>query len=275
MAERLFKIFLVLSIFIILPIQIGTAEQTGTQEKKDLWRELNHTSDSILRNVKEGNYDDAKELLNRFSDDFLSIRAADENLTMRELQVITSVYDEVNEAVVSVSLPHKDRVEKASKLRLLVDVYDAPHEMLWERTRSSLITPISNMKSAVEAGNNTKFQNDLNAFINSYETVRPAWSISLEDENYEMIEAQIKYLQHLRGNFQNDKEILEHLDRMEAQLNKIYDGTKEDTSDPSLIWVMLTIGGAIVLSLTYTGWKKYKGEKEREKQRRRDRRRLR
>ena len=43
---------------------------------------------------------------------------------------------------------------------------------------------------------------------------------------------------------------------------KITAGRKKDEADPSLIWVIISTGGMIVLTLSYVGWRKYRGEKE-------------
>ncbi|MCD8510715.1 MAG: sporulation protein YpjB [Bacillus sp. (in: Bacteria)] len=271
MAERLLNIIVILSFLIVWPVQTGNAEVA--ERENNIWRELNQTSDTILRYVKEGHYEEAKKLLEHFSDQFLEIRASEHRLSMRELQTITAVYNEALEAVVSVSLAHDDRVEKAWKLRLLVDVYDASYKELWQNTKNSLVSPVKNMQKAVEEENSRKFQDEMNIFMKNYEMVRPAWSVRLPVETYQKVDSQVKFLQQLRGKKLDDPDITRHLDTLETQLIFIYDGGEEDSSDPSLIWVMLTIGGAIVMALSYAGWKKYWGEKEKEREMKRRKRR--
>ncbi|MBU9711803.1 sporulation protein YpjB [Evansella tamaricis] len=272
MAERLFKMLLIFSILIVWPFHIVAAEDVNGE--RDLWRDLNKTSDTILHYVKQGHYEDAKQLLEYFSEQFLEIKASDYDLTMRELQVITSVYEEATEAAVSVSLSHEDRVKKASKLRLLVDVYDSSSQPLWKGTKDSLFAPLTSMRNAVNEGDAQKFQQALNLFVENYETVRPAWGVSLSHENYYKTDSQIQYLKSLRSSFGQDSNLAEHLKLMENQLIYIYDGTEDGASDPSLIWVMLTIGGAIIFALSYTGWRKYRAEQEKEKELKRKRRRI-
>lgn len=275
MAERV-KFFLIVSIFLITwPMQVGFGQGVeNSSENINLWRKLNQTSDKILTYMKEGHYEEANELLNNFSDQFLAIRAADYDLTMKELQIITTAYDEVKEATVSVSMSPDERIHRASKLRLLVDVYENSIEPLWKNTRKSLLNPIKLMERAIDEGNLTEFRNELLTFIQNYEMVRPAWSVSLPTVTYQQADAQVQYLLHIQRNTVSKKELLNHLSLMEKHFNNIYDGVEEDTSDPQLIWVILTIGGAILLALSYTGWKKYKAEKEKERERRQKRRRL-
>lgn len=271
MAERLLKFIVILSFLIVWPVHTGNAEDA--ERENNIWRELNQTSDTILRYVKEGHYEEAKKLLEHFSEQFLQIRASEHRLSMRELQTITAVYNEALEAVVSVSLSHDDRVQKATKLRLLVDVYDASYKELWLNTKNSLLTPVKNMAKAVDEGNSRKFQDDMSEFVKNYEMVRPAWSVRLPIETYQKVDSQVKFLQQFRGKNLDDPAIARHLNTLESQLLLIYEGGEEDSSDPSLIWVMLTIGGAIVLALSYAGWKKYWGEKEKEREIKRRKRR--
>jgi sporulation protein YpjB len=49
---------------------------------------------------------------------------------------------------------------------------------------------------------------------------------------------------------------------MEEELQNLFDRIKDDEADPSLLWVMISTGSIILLSLSYTGWRKFKGEKE-------------
>jgi sporulation protein YpjB len=49
---------------------------------------------------------------------------------------------------------------------------------------------------------------------------------------------------------------------MEEELQNLFNRVKEDDADPSLLWVMISTGSIIFLSLSYTGWRKYRGEKD-------------
>ncbi|MBU9723928.1 MULTISPECIES: sporulation protein YpjB [Bacillaceae] len=270
MAERLKKIMIVFCILIVWPFHIGGAEETGGENS--LWRELNKTSDTVLNYVKEGHYDEAKQILDKFSNQFLAIRASDYHLSMSELRVITTTFDEAMEATVAVSMSHEDRVAHVSKLRLLVDVYDTSHQPLWHETKNSLVQPLLLMQEAVTEGDVEAYERALHRFLKNFDTVSPAWSVGLPIETYQQISAQLEYLKSIKEI--NGSNISDHLNLIEDQLHSIYDGSEDSSSDPSLIWVMLTIGGAILFSLSYTGWQKYRAEREKEKKLKRKRRKI-
>ena len=52
------------------------------------------------------------------------------------------------------------------------------------------------------------------------------------------------------------------LDALQYDLKTIFENMEEDEADPSLWWVIISTGSIIILTLSYVGWKKYKGDKE-------------
>lgn len=259
MAQRILIVSVLILSMVISPVYI-----VAENDESSKWRELNRTSDKVLQYVREGHYEDAHNLLPVFSEQFLSLQSETSSLSMHELNVITSVFEEVEGATVQVSLPHEERVKAATKLRLLIDVYESSHSPLWLKTKNQTFQALSNVQSIARDQTGGNLEQRINGFISQYEVVRPAWSVSLNTENYQMIESQIQYLRHLRENGTRGEELVNHLDRVERQLEHIYDAKEDEVSDPQLIWVMVTIGGVIIAVLSYAGWKKYQGEKQRE-----------
>ncbi len=237
--------------------------ESGLEESDEqLWRELNRTSDTILQYVKEKRYDEAKQLMDYFSKQFLNIRSADYHLSMNDLRVIVSTYETADGATTSMSMSHEDRVRAVSSFRLLVDVYDSSERYLWKGTKESVSAPLMEMAEAYEKKDWGAFQRLFNSFLKSYEVVRPAWHASLEPHQYQRFDSQVVYIERYRQNPEAASNLMETMAVMLSDLDAIYSNDSEDTSDPSLIWVILTIGGAIVFALTYAGWKKYRGQQK-------------
>jgi sporulation protein YpjB len=44
----------------------------------------------------------------------------------------------------------------------------------------------------------------------------------------------------------------------------------QDQADPSLWWVIISTGSIIIMTLSYVGWRKYKGDKDIQKDQRRE-----
>ncbi|TMW73578.1 sporulation protein YpjB [Alteribacter natronophilus] len=249
---------------LLVPVYPVLADGGNTEEEpgsEQLWRDLNRTSDTILQYIKEGRYDEAKQLLDQFSGEFLSIRSSDSGLSMNDLRVIVSSYEQAEQAAVSMNMPHEERVRAASSFRLLVDVYERSHRPLWKNTKDTLTVPLTGMAEAYEASDWTTYQQHLNRFLSSYERVRPAWQVSLEPHIYQRFHSQVVYVERNRQEPASVSNMVNTLAVMLSDLDDIYADAEKESSDPSVIWVMLSIGGIILAALSYTGWKKYKAHR--------------
>ncbi|PYZ98404.1 hypothetical protein CR205_07375 [Alteribacter lacisalsi] len=272
MKKRLSLIVLsVIILCLLVPVSGASASPEGDTENERLWRELNRTSDTILQYVKERRYDEAKQLMDSFSKQFLSVRSADSGLSMNDLRVIVSSYEQAEQAAVSINMPHEDRISAASSFRLLVDVYDKSHRPLWKNTKETLSAPLTEMAVSFEESEWTDYQQQLNRFLKAYEVVRPAWQVSLEPHIYQRFHSQVVYVERNRHDPGSVSNLMSTLAIMLSDLDDIYGEGQKESSDPSLLWVIITIGGAVLAALSYTAVKKYRGLKVEQTLRRRDR----
>lgn len=235
-----------------------TGASIAHSEEHDHWSELNHKSDTILQYVKQQHYEEAAELLDQFADSFLKIDRVKHNLSMGELQVITSTYDEAVHAVRSTSLSHRERILHAYRLRLLTDVYVTSREPLWHQLKEPLIDSLNELHTSKQ-GTTEVEQKKVNNFISYYETVKPAWSVSLPAERLQKIDSQIQYVHEMMDRSVTQQEWDQHIERIEKELIAVFSGEETDEIyDPSLYWLIITISSAIFSSLSYVGWKKYR-----------------
>ncbi|MFL6561753.1 MAG: sporulation protein YpjB, partial [Bacillus sp. (in: firmicutes)] len=98
-------LFLFAIIIMLTPITV-TAEQQSPMEK------LDDISDEALQMVKFHRYEDAKRLLDYFSDQFTSITGIEQPLTMDEVRIINTSHDEAMEAAVSSNMKYEERINK-------------------------------------------------------------------------------------------------------------------------------------------------------------------
>ena len=99
-----------------------------------------------------------------------------------------------------------------------------------------------------------------------YDVIYPSIKLHLKPERIQKLDARIEWIDHYRPLVISDAAHHENLEKLEEELRSIFQNPKEDEADPSLWWVMITTGSIIVITLTYVGWRKYKGQKDREKQ---------
>ncbi|MCD8501218.1 MAG: sporulation protein YpjB [Bacillaceae bacterium] len=226
------KVILLLSIFIIIySIPIKAEEQYNSKQ----WLELNHTADQVLQLVKEEKYTEAKQLLDLFSKQFLSIRTNEDSLTMTQLRIITASYENALGAVTSVSLAHEQRVNAVAELRLVIDSFTSKHHPLWKQTEAQVLDRINKMKTAIESGDQTQFNYSLNEFLQSYGMIRSAIMVSIEPHQFQRIEAHVKFLEKYRGeNYKRLQQNKEQITVMKKRFSSNYIRVLKKTK-----WILL------------------------------------
>ncbi|MBB5172868.1 sporulation protein YpjB [Texcoconibacillus texcoconensis] len=268
MRKRIFCAMILAMFVLSMTPNIGLAEERSSE---DIWFEANKWVEKSLQYAHRQQYEDSKRFLERFSDLFNEVRMEDDRLTMTDLYVITHIYDEAKEAVISVKMDDSKRVEAITSLRLLTDVYITPGKPLWKEVEPTLNQLLQRMNDAAESEDWNTYQYELDEFIAAYDTVRPALNVDAEKGVFQALDASIAYLNENRSLSDRSRLTEDILPHVEKHLELIFSEEGQDVSDPSLIWVIISISGVIVVCLSYVGWKKYKGEKDRYRNRRRQR----
>ncbi|RKL67569.1 hypothetical protein CR203_09470 [Salipaludibacillus neizhouensis] len=238
----------------------------------DGWTELNHQSDTILKYVKQEHYEEASKILEGFSEHFLEM-LNEEKLTMKELQVITMSYDDALEAVKSTSLSKAKRIQLVYELRLLMDAYMKHEDPLWKEMEEPLLLSLQSLHISSDEADLKAIESPLRSFIGHYNTVQPALTVALEETNLQILHSQVKYLVLMTNDSIKPNEWNAHLEKIEAQLVVIFDEEESTLADPSLYWLIITMSSAILSTLSYVGFKKFRGHKQEvvnKKNRRRD-----
>ncbi|KGA99123.1 sporulation protein YpjB [Alkalihalobacillus alcalophilus ATCC 27647 = CGMCC 1.3604] len=255
--RRLFTFYLGIAIVLIFPYPTSAETDTG-----DPWNELNRTSDLILQLVKQENFEQAKKELNYFSEQFLQMDFKGEGLTMNDLRTVTLSIEKAEEALTAAELEFTDRIMHVTSFRLAVDALSSEFHPLWLYTEESVMGALQKMIESLQVEERQQFQLALNEFLRQYQMIRPALLIDLTPEQLTRVESQVKYLETLRKEANNLNILTNHLETIVQEWEQLYQQVKEESSDPSFLWVMFTIGGMIFFTLIYVGWRKYTAEKE-------------
>ncbi|MDY7222247.1 sporulation protein YpjB [Halalkalibacterium halodurans] len=236
----------------------------GESDSQDTWKELNRTSDQVLQLVKQEKLEEAKQLLDYFQTQFVKADYDDRKLSMTSLRTVTTSYERANQAVTATNMGLDERIRHVTEFRLVVDAIVSEHHPLWLHSETSIMHALTRMKEAIQTEDHQGFQHRLNEFLNHYQMIRPSLTITLEPAHLQQVESQVSYMENFRMERSAD-EVENHLNLMEETFTALFAQVKEDSADPSLLWVMFTIGGMIIASLSYAGWRKYKGEKRKVK----------
>jgi sporulation protein YpjB len=250
-------------VIVFMKPSIGLANHTENWEKLDI------ITDQALQLVKHQKYDDAQKLLSYFSDQFSKVIIHKNSFSMDEIRVITTSYEEAESALMSNNVTHEERVKAVTKFRLVVDALKSEHQPLWTEMETSVMATFHTLKEAVSTGDAQVFQHELNSFLGKYDIIYPSVRLDLDAQQSEKINAHITYIDESRNELFNHESRMEHMQVMEEELIRMFKQMKEDDADPSLIWVMISTGSIIFVTLSYVAWRKYKGDKEKRASRRR------
>ncbi|MCM3114615.1 sporulation protein YpjB [Neobacillus sp. MER 74] len=256
-------LFLFAIIMMLTPTSIY-AEQQSPMEK------LDDISDEALQMVKFHRYEDAKRLLDYFSNQFTSIAGTDPPLTMDEVRIINTSHDEAVEAAVSSNMKYEERINKLVKFRLVIDAIATSHQPLWVEMEDQIMTAFHQAKDAAKKGDSGNFHTNFNSFLSLYNVIYPSMKIDVSVENVQKLDARIDFINEYRSLVVNDTKSQQELDKLDTDLVKLFSNMEEDEADPNIWWVIISTGSIIIMTLSYVGWRKYQGDKNQKKDRSKD-----
>ncbi len=261
MKVKWFLLFVI--IMMHTPISVS-ANQQSPMEK------LDEISDEALQMVKFHRYEDAKKLLDYFSDEFTAIAGNKKPLSMDEIRIVNTSHDEAMEAAVSPTMKYEERISKLTKFRLVIDALATNHQPLWTEMEEQIMTAFHQAKDAAVNGDMARFHTNYNIFLSLYNIIYPSMKIDVPVENIQRLDARINFIDEYGSQVINDHEGLQEFEKLDTDLKSLFGNMEEDEADPSLWWVIISTGSIIIMTLSYVGWRKYQGEKSMKKNRSRD-----
>lgn len=117
----------------------------------------------------------------------------------------------------------------------------------------------------------TNLHSQLNSFLNLYDVIYPSLKMNVSLEQLQKIDTQVVFLDKYRSQLFTKENSQQELEALQQELEAVFNNIEEDEADPSLWWVIIMTGSIIILTLSYVGYRKFIGEKEKEKLRRKGR----
>lgn len=247
---------------IITIIMVLLYPSTILAEINDEWKKLDKISNEALQLAKNERFEEAKQILTQFSEEFLKLNAREKLKSMDELQVITLTHESAMKTLTTTALPAEERVDSVTKFRLVIDAVHSNYQPMWSEMEEVIMETFYRMREAVEVEDEKTFRVSLEQFLDKYDTIEPSVKIDVSPERYKRVDADIELLENLKFSQLSQEAKLKQLDQMEFNLKSLFADVKGDEADSSLWWVMITTGSIIVLTLSYVGWRKYQGEKK-------------
>jgi sporulation protein YpjB len=245
---------------ILTPITVSAQHQSPIQQ-------LDEISDEALQMVKFQRYEDAKKLLDYFSNQFTSLNGLEQPLTMDEVRIVHTSHDEAMEAAVSSNMKYEERINKLTKFRLVIDAIATSHQPLWTEMEEKVMTAFHQAKDAAIKGDSATFYTNFNSFLSLYNVIYPSMKIDVPVENIQRLDARIDFINEYRSQVVNNSKSQQELEGLDTDLETLFANMEEDQADPNIWWVIISTGSIIIMTLSYVGWRKYQGEKNPKKDR--------
>ncbi|MGE7633101.1 sporulation protein YpjB [Bacillus paramycoides] len=231
------------------------------------WSELTGLLDDSLQLVKRNEDEKAIQVLKRFSEQFvLKGNEKSKPINPDQFRVISLAYDKAIQSLSEENVVGKQiKVDNMLALQLAVDAHVSKYQPLWMERERKIMDAFSQVEKAMKKEDDGQFQQTLNTFLNEFNIIYPSLMIALPDNEAQRVNAHLSYLDEFRNVMLKTKGGQMQLGIIKGDLQKIFHTVKKDEIAPSLIWFMTITGGLILLTLTYVGWRKYKGEREKRK----------
>lgn len=252
---------IILVIALIFPYMI-VAE---TENDDGMMNQLDLLSDEVLHLVKAQKYEEASRMLNYFTDQFVLATSTSTAMTRESLRTVTSVHQEVVEEIKKEQSSYESKVQKATKLRILMDALSPAKEPMWHEMKGPMLSTLGEVRESIEAGDSESFHTQYNTFLSLYDTIYPSLKLEVEPATIQQLHTRIQYIDQYRRDVMVKEEGKRELELLNSELEDIFDTITDDEADPSLWWVIISTGSIIILTLSYVGFKKYKGGKKKEK----------
>lgn len=248
-----------MAIWLVIPVNSSFGQTSSSLNQLDA------LSDKALEMTKLERYEDSKKMLTHFSDLFMQITAKESIFDMDELRIITVAHNEALKAVQDDKMKNSEKVKSVTKFRLVIDAIKSTHQPLWTNMESSMMETFNQTKKAALLQDSDKFQEELSILLTQYDMIYPSLKVDLSSETIQQLDTRISFINQSRTMLMTDQKAQLELDALQYDLKSIFENMDDDQADPSLWWVIISTGSIIILTLSYVGWKKYKGDKEAKK----------
>lgn len=253
--------FIIIISLLFLLTNIVQANQIGYPSLKDLER----LADYALELSKAKRYVEASKALSNFEDELLVKMESGLFINMDEWRILQIVLEEARHVLNGDEFADDEISAAMAKFRLTFDAIISVHEPLWVQMDKQVIEAFQSVKAAASGNDPIRFRNQFQSFLMIYNIIYPSLLIDISGEALEKVDGKINNISNHLNLFLSSNSKLEDLEELENDLEKLFERAEEDEADPSLWWVIISTGGIIILSLIYTGWRKYKGEREKQR----------
>lgn len=224
---------------------------------------LTDLANKIYQAVSEQQLETGANELDNFKKTWAKISDTDESISPVAVRTIAAQEDNLDKAL-TMDVGEKKLNDTSVEFRLAVDALTNSKHPLWMGMKDNVLGAFIKIQQDVKAGDDQKFQVDLNQFLDVYQMIYPSITIDVQPDVIKKLDSQINHVTNNRMTIvQDQKTHIPHLKTIHEELNQLFGGT-EDASGfvtyPGVMTPSILIGGLIILTLLYVVWRKYRGE---------------
>ncbi|MGI1833510.1 sporulation protein YpjB [Bacillus altitudinis] len=260
------SIAMILLLFLVLHPAAAKGEETTAAKAL---QELTELSDSIFQLTRQAKYDEALQVA-LYAEKTFKAENWRGTLTNTQVRQITLGYQDIIKGLPQEDLNEREKLRYASQFRMLLDAIQSNSEPLWGSLEKPIMESFPTLKKEVKDPESTTFYETWNELVSLYDMIYPSLTIDISPEKLQTIKQHMEVIE--QGEFlkASSGTKLERLTKLEEDLSSVFANVDQDEADPSLLWVILTTGSMILLTLTYVGFRKYRAEKEKKQKRQAD-----
>jgi sporulation protein YpjB len=171
-------------------------------------------------------------------------------------ETILNIVQELN----SEALSHESKMTELYRFMVMMETANNHKNEIYVSMKSQLRDQILD---ALES-DAIDFEQSYQRTVDLYRQALYALKMEQSPDMWKKMDQQITAMVDLENNFEQmeaNLNVLLSMFNFEDQVEKVSEEVQED-DDASLGWVLFSVGGVIIFTLFYVGWRKYKGEQK-------------
>ncbi|QQK76032.1 hypothetical protein HUG15_11010 [Salicibibacter cibarius] len=255
--------WLIMLTAVIFLMGLGAEQEEQGREE---WAYIDAEAEKIVAHVQSENDEEGRARVQALADELTVADYESMALDVHDMGTIIMSYERLQGALTEVSLERDERLAQALSFHYAIDAVINPENPKWKETRRDVEEQLAQLREAASEGGSS-FEHAWNDWRKTFEMIHPAATLRLSPSEREKVRSLVTFMDEHSHRLKDEQAARPFFDALEAQMTRLYEGDIEE-NDPSLITVIAIISGAILLSLSYAGWKKYRGEARRSRRKR-------
>ncbi|WP_411504248.1 sporulation protein YpjB [Brevibacillus centrosporus] len=262
---RYLLFFLSVGLFLSWPIHNLYSQLDQPVEEKQL-AALDQIAHEFLSNVKKGDMENAQKQLVQLADQFPN-QHLPIPIRIESLNAVTQSILAAKQSFASANVSEQQLLWHATQVRVAIDALTHVHQPMWRSYYPSFATQVQNLQQSAVERNYAQFREQFDENYQLYLVIKPAMSIQLPESQMYSITTAYEVISKEMRNAQMDWQLVrEALRDLNGSMQLAFVGEEKSTfarlmmRPDSPIVMLVSVGIALLVALSYVAWKKYDGE---------------